>query len=407
MPPMPPNAVPVHELENKLEQVSMDAGSKQSSSANDKPMSGMQQQQSSQASHDMTGGHVPGIHNPYSSSSQYAAMGIGYNYGGPAATPVNAFVGMPGPGGPVLGTSPQPPPPKPPQPTGGPLQQGAGGGLYGTPHSVQSSGTVPGTSVGGNSNDTAPSTNAGIPPGMPNPGMAYGNPAVYYGQQPPFHIGHNPGGIGYNYYGAQFGGVQGFGYGLGQNNAYGHGPYHDDQGVAGSNTHQQQGSTGGYQQQPKNNSGGYRGGRNSHSHHNNSNQYQQSHQYNPQQQHHQGGYGGQPYGMGYHGDHFGQRNAYGGMQDPYGMQPQPQGAGNYGTGFQSDDQYKGKNKGNRGGGLQHFQQPQGPPQQLSGQQPFGLQAQGGSDSNQQAGAGGWSNQHSSGWSGGTSGWQQK
>lgn len=406
MPPMPPNAVLVHELENKLEQVSIDANSKQANGATDKPISSMQQHQPSQSVHDIPSVHMPNIHsqNPYGTSSQYAtAMGMGYAYGGGhTGTAVNAFVGMHGPGAPVLGTPPQPPPPKPPQPAGGPLQ-GASGGLYGS-HTVQSAGSVPGSAVGGNTTDSVSTSNAGIPPGMPNPGMPYGNAPVYYGQQPPFHMGHSQGGIGYNYYGAQFGSVQGFGYpqGMGQSGAYGHGPYHDDPGVAGTHSHQQQASSGGYQA-PKNNSGGYRAGRN---HHNNANQYQQSHQYTPQQ-HHQGGYVGQPYSMGYHNDHFGQRGAYGGMQDPYGMQPQQaQGAGGYGVGFQTDDQYKGKNKGNRSGSLQHFQQ-QGPPQPLSTQQGFGLQGQVASDSNQQGGSGGWSNQHSSGWSGGTSGWQQK
>lgn len=398
MPPMPPNAVLVHELENKLEQVSLETNSKQSINATEKPISGIQQQPS-QTAHDIQSAHIPNIHsqNPYSSSSQYGtAMGMGYTYGGgPAATAVNAFVGMHGPGAPVLGT--QPPPPKPPQPAGGPLQQGAPGGLYGS-HTLQSSGSVPERAIGGSTADSVSTSNAGIPPGMPNPGMPYGNAPVYYGQQPPFHMGHSQGGIGYNYYGAQFGSVQGFGYpqGMGQSGAYGHGPYHEDPGVAGTHSHQQQPASGGYQA-PKNNTGGYRAGRN---HHNNANQYQQNHQYTPQQ-HHQGGYVGQPYGMGYQHDQYGQRGAYGGMQDPYGMQPQqPQGAGGYGAGFQSDDQYKGKNKGNR------YQQ-QGPPQQQSSQQGFGLQGQASSDSNQQAASGGWSNQHSSGWSGGASGWQQK
>jgi hypothetical protein len=358
--------------------------------------------------HDIPSAHIPNIHsqNPYSTSSQYAtAMGMGYTYGGgQAATAVNTFVSMHGPGAPVLGTPPQPPQPKPPQPTGGPLQQGTSGGLYGS-HTGQSSVSVPASTVGGSTTDSVSTSTTGIPPGMPNPGIPYGNAPVYYGQQPPFHMGHSQGGIGYNYYGAQFGGVQGFGYpqGLGQGGAYGHGPYHEDSGAAGTHTHQQQATSAGYQA-PKNNSGGYRAGRN---HHNNSNQYQQSHQYTPQQ-HHQGGYVGQPYGMGYHNDHFNQRGGYGGMQDPYGMQPQqPQGAGGYGGGFQGDDQYKGKNKGNRGGSLQHFQQ-QGPPQQLTSQQGgFGLQGQATSDTNQQGVAGSWSNQHSSGWSGSATGWQQK
>jgi hypothetical protein len=230
--------------------------------------------------------------------------------------------------------------------------------------------------------------------------MPYGSPAMYYGQQP-FHMGQHQGGIGYNYgYGAQFGntGQVGFGYpqAMGQNTGYGAPHYGDDRQTGGN-----QGGRG-YQK----NSGGYRGGRG----HNNSNAGQYQNQYNPAAAQH-GGYGGQPYGMGYHGDHHfnaPQRGGYGGMQDPYGMQQQPQqqqqqqqqGGSSYGGG--GDDR-------RTGGRLPQFQQHQsGPPQgQLGGPPPFGLQAQ--DNTSQQTG--GWSNQSggdtAGGWSGAASGWQGK
>jgi hypothetical protein len=253
MPPMPPNAVLVHELENKLEEVSMNANAKQNVSVPEKQMNAsIQQQQPSHIVTDVSGAQVAAISQAtYGNMNHYTAMGMApYSYGaGPAATPSNAFMGMPGPGGPILGAPQQPP--KPPQPAGGPQQQAGAAGLYGTPHSAQTAGTA--AALGGANNDTAPTSNAGMPPGMPpNPNMPYGNPALYYGQQPPFHMGQHQGGLGYNYYGAQFGGaVQGgFGYpqAMGQSGAYGHAPHYDDQGVAGTHSHQQQGSGGGYQQ---------------------------------------------------------------------------------------------------------------------------------------------------------------
>merc|ERR1712087_1068957 len=160
---------------------------------------------------------------------------------------------------------------------------------------------------------------------------------------------------------------------MGQSQGYG-APHYDDQSHQANSHHS--GGSGGYQ---KNSGGGYRA-RNSH--HNN-NQYQN--QYNPQH----GGYGGQPYGMGYHGQ---------GMTDPYAaMQQHQQHVG----GFQEDDHQKGrKGRGNNSSLNQQFQN--GPPQ-LGGQgQSFGLQGQ-----QQQVGgiesapsSGGWSNQAAGGgWSG--------
>ena len=207
-------------------------------------------------------------------------------------------------------------------------------------------------------------------------------------------------GLGYNYgYGAPFAGQSGFGYAPGGMNAgYGGGGYEE--------------GAGGYEAPPPKNSGGYRGGR-----HNNNNQYQQQQQQQQQQQYNpQPGYGGQPYNMGYHNDHFNPRGGYQNMPDPYMQQQQqqqqpPQGLNNYGGGgggFQGDNPYKGK-KNNRSGLNQGFQPQGGPPlsnQHLTGPPSFGLQ--GGPDSHpQQQSADGWANQGGGGWSGGgASSWQQ-
>jgi hypothetical protein len=382
MPPMP-DAVMVHELENKMANASMN-----SAPMKDKPEDKPSLPQESHApAHALPSGGVT-QHN----YNQYGMPGM-YNYNAAAG---NGFVGMHTPAGPVLagGAVPQQHHGKP-QVGGMPGQSVAGAsvpqnvpqqGLYGSLHpAAPSAGNPGGNGAVNGDNGTAP---AGIPPGMPGT-IPYGNPALHYGQ-PQFYMGQQQGGIGYNYaaYG-QFGGVAqgGFGYQqmMGQNQGYG-APHYDDQSHQGTAHH-----AGGAGQYQKNSGGGYRG-RNAH--HNN-NQYQN--QYNPQQQQH--GYGGQPYNMGYQ-DHFNQRGAYGpgGMGDPYGMQ---QGNGNYQPGgahapgnFQDDDQ-KGK-KGGRGNGnssLQQFQQ-QAPP---AG---FGLPGQGSEPTpSSTAGAGGWSNQ-AGGWSGG-------
>lgn len=428
MPPMPTNAVLVHELENKLEEVSISKPQQQQ--VQDNPSS-----LSSFAPAHQTPYGVPPMHdsalssqplyggNPYSAATGGMGMYSNYNTPGGSGTAIPNHAFIPGSGN-FGATHPSKAPiPQQPQPS-----------LY---NSAPSSGNAPTgaagvTGVGLGSNETnnnannipnntsAPST---MPPGMAG-GMPYGN-QMYYPQQP-FVMGQHQPNIGYGYnYGGQFGGgVQGgFGYagGMHGNAGYGHGgpTYDDHAGVGGSAAHGNLpgsgavGGLGGYdpqQQQPKN-TGGYRGGGGGR--HNN-NQYQQ---YNAQQQqHHQhGGYGGQPYGMGYHGDHFNQRGGYQSMQDPYSMQQQQQGVGNYGGGgFQGDNQYKGK-KNNRSGGINQFQQP-GPSvvnqnQHLSGQQqppPFGLQGQSGAGSDTNPpGSDGWSNQNV-GWSGGAnSGWQPK
>jgi hypothetical protein len=341
------------------------------------------------------------LHHPPQAAAAYNyGMGM-YSYSASTGAPGNAFMGgIPATaptvgGGPVLGGAGLPGQmPKMDHATPSPVSNLPSTGLYGSgPQSAPSSGGAP--PAGSNPPPSSDATGAaGMPPGMPN---MY-NPAMYYSQQPPFHMGQHQGNLGYNYgYGAQFGGaVQGgFGYHqMGQGGAYAHQPHYDEQGTGGGG--------GGYQK-----NSGYRGRNN---HHGN-NQYQN--QYNPQQH---GGYGGQAYGMGYHGTHEFNQRSYGGMQDPYGMQQQQQPAQQQqqhqpGGGFQDD--YKSKKGGRGGGGLGQFQpQPlQGQPPQLGGQhQSFGLHGGPTSDASQPGGAGGgWSNQQtgSGGWSGGSPSWQGK
>ena len=388
MPPMPANAVLVHELENSLENTTL----------NNQPAQQVPQTQEKPTDNlPPPPAHMPGVQagTPVlpgqQNFNQYGMPGMySYNAAG------NGFVGVHTPAGPpflagAAGVMPQQqqlpkgPGGVSPQPGATPqnFPQHPQGGLYGHHVSAPSSGNAPPElSVDANNNANAAAA-PGMPPGMPA-NMPY-NPAMYYGQQP-FHLGQHQGGIGYNYgYGAQFGGaVQG---GFGYQQVMGHPHFPDDgqhqQGQPHHGNPQQHGVSGGYQK----NQGGYRGRNN---HHNN--QYQG--QYNPQQ------YGGQPYGMGYHNDHFNQRGGY----DPYGMQQQQQ-PGIHGGGFQDDNDHHGKgrrggnNRNNNNNGLQ-FQQ--GGP--MGGQQqPFGFQ---GNDA-AQAGGGGWSNNNNNnqgGWS--ASGWQQ-
>ena len=376
MPPMPESAVMVHELENKMENASLNAQKKDEN----KSMAPLPQHATTQAPQTPV---LPGG-GPQQNYNQYGMPGM-YNYNAAGS----GFVGMT-PAGPVLAGGVVPQQPGKPQ-VGGSNQPGGAGlpqqGLYGS-QSPSAPTSGPGGPDSNNDSSTPGPGGAGIPPGMPG-GIPYGNPALAHYGQHQFYMGQHQGGIGYNYGYGQFGGVAqgGFGYQqvMGQNQGYA-APHYDDH--SQPNSHQPGGS-GGYH---KGGGGGYRGRNN---HHNN-NQYQN--QYNPQH----GGYGGQPYGMGYHGDHFNQRGGYGpgGMGDPYGMQQ-----GMHAGGFQDDDHQKGK-KGGRvnNASLQQFQQ--GPPHQLGGQQNFGLQGGQNAEAPSSSGAGGgWSNNQGGGWSGSSSSWQ--
>lgn len=435
MRPIPADAVLVHELENKLEEASLNAAQPVS----DPSPAGLPTQQNPTVAPEPTvppsavaNAEAPSAPTHPNHTYNQTPTSVGatgsmavYNYGATPAAP--GFIGgMPG-NAPGLGN---PIPHKPPM--GGPLgpsqppQLHPQQSLYGAAHSTQqqqhppnapSSNNAPTHPPGGsapsntdnsnsNTNGNNPTPTPGLPPGMP--GMPY-NPALFYSQQP--YLGQHQGQLGYNYgYTAQFGGaVQGaFGYPPSMGGGYGSGPHYDDQG----GSHQ---GSGGYQK----NSGGYRGQRN---HHNNPNQYQN--QYNPQQ--HAGAYGGQPYGaMGYPGDFA--RSGYGqpgSIQEHYMQQQQQQQQAQAQIGvFQNDDQYKSKKGGAGRGGYHQFQM--GPPPHLN-QQPFGLQGAAqstagggvGSDStgaansnsanNSTPGGGGWSNQTSGGgWGGGAPSWQGK
>lgn len=374
MPPMP-DAVMVHELENKMENATL--ATQKMEKTDGKPS--LQQDSNAPAP------VIPSAGITQQNYNQYGMAGI-YNYN----TAGNGFVGMHAPTGPVLAGGVVP------QQHGKPQVGGISGpsstqsapqsvpqqGLYGSqpPAAPASGNTSGGESTTGDNSAAA----NGIPPGMPG-AMPYANPALHYGQHQ-FYMGQHQGGIGYNYAYGQFGGVAqgGFGYQqvMGQNQGYG-APHYDDQSHQANSHHS--GGSAGYQ---KGSGGGYRG-RNSH--HNN-NQYQN--QYNPQH----GGYGGQPYGMGYQ-DHFNQRGGYGpgGMADPYGMQQGTGGSYQSNTAHSSgnfhDEDQKAKKAGrgsNNGNSSLQFQQ-----QAPSG----GIALQGQGSESTVAGSGGWSNQ-AGGWSGG-------
>jgi hypothetical protein len=279
MPPMPANAVLVHELENSLENTSLNNKGQQGAPSQEKPITNHLPPQQAHIAAVQAGAPVlPGQQN----FNQYGMPGM-YNYNAAAG---NGFVGVHAPAGPFLagaaGVMPQQqqqqplqqPPRGPggisPQPGATPggqnLPQHPQGGLYGHHMPAPSPGNPPDVSADANNNANTPGA-PGMPPGMPA-NMPYGNPAMYYGQQP-FHLGQHQGGIGYNYgYGAQFGGpVQG---GFGYQQVMGHPHFADDgqhqQGQPHHGNPQPHGGAGGYQK----NNGGYRGRNN---HHNN-NQYQ-------------------------------------------------------------------------------------------------------------------------------------
>eukprot|EP00591_Stephanopyxis_turris_P000010 CAMPEP_0195517272 /NCGR_PEP_ID=MMETSP0794_2-20130614/10275_1 /TAXON_ID=515487 /ORGANISM="Stephanopyxis turris, Strain CCMP 815" /LENGTH=1070 /DNA_ID=CAMNT_0040646047 /DNA_START=151 /DNA_END=3363 /DNA_ORIENTATION=- len=375
MPPMPPNAVLVHELEGQLESASLAAQKveetkevkssvtapaptadkpveKVSSLAEKKPQTQPNSQQPS--AYPATAGTTPADpstipisttaaaplpqqnYPPYASMAGAGAYGYGSNLGG-----ANTFVGMPTLQGVTGGVVPQPqkPPqqqaqqqqtsPPPPQ-QGGPGQQNHQqqphqSNLYGAVPTAGANAGAGVTEPSANSNDAAANPAANLPPGMHN-AMPF-QPALYYGQQFQ-HMGQPHAGYGYGY-GAQFPqGVQGgYGYPLqGQNTAYGQ-PYEDHAAAAaqqqhhnhGSSHHSHNSSTHQHQGYQKNNhGGGYRGRNNHHSSHNSGSH--QGYQNQPAYQQH-AGYGAQPYGMGYNVDHFSNRGGYpGGNMDPYTMQ---------------------------------------------------------------------------------------
>lgn len=368
MPPMPDQIVHVHELENKLANTSLPS---KKEDVNEKvdivKTTSTEASSTAQSSTSYTAGGQPannegfvqmppaGVMSQQNYTGQYGMGMYSYNAQNPAVATPNGFMGVPNPAAPLLssGVLPQ----QKQQNVTTPQQQGAGlpqpGSLYGAPSPANP--TTESNTTSESSNPANPSpNNAGIPPGIPA-GMPY-NPALFYGQQP-YQMGQHHGVGAYGFaYGGQYGGVQGgFGYQQVMSQGGGYGQPYDDQGHgnhSNNNTHQ-----GGYNK----NSGGYRGRNNHNNHHHN--QYQN--QYNPQGH---GGYGGQPYNMGY--NDFNQRGGYGPgnhMDSSY-----MQNSGGYQSGFNQDDNQqmsKGKAKGgnrNFGGSNPNMHQ-----YQQSQQQQFG------------------------------------
>lgn len=380
MPPMPANAVLVHELEGKLESTTLgkpeeQAGAPKPMASSDLPAPPPPPPPAGQPAASSTPSAPPGVSQNYNAA--YGGMGM-YSYNN-AQGAASGFMGQTPPA-PGLGGPPQQKPgiSGPPAPQQhAPQQQPPPAGLYGS--AAPPAGTPADSTTAPSSTETS---TTGIPPGIPN-AMPYANPALFYGQQP-YQMGQPHGGVaGYGYgYGAQFGGAAGF-YGqqvMGQSGGYP--SAYDDQPPQGR---------GGDHYQSKGNSR-YRGS--------GASQYQN--QFNPQQ--HGGyGYGGQPMG-GYNVDHFNQARGGYGHGPPsdahgYGM-PQQQGGSNYegkkGGRFQQGHQQLG------GGGDQHGQSQNAP--FLGGGADTSSNNQGGWSSNNNS-TNGNNNQGGGGW-GQPSAWQQ-
>jgi hypothetical protein len=353
MPPMPEKIVHVHELENKLENASLNVKEEEPKKTPESSLPSNLHAVPQNMAPIIAGPHDGFAQMPQIPQQTYAAgqYGMGmYSYTSGAH---NAFMGIGVPGGAPLGVPQQQKQQNlgQQQASGLPQQQG---NMYGvgvpTSHTNEAN-------ISAASNDAANNpTNAGMPPGMAS--MAHYNPAFIYGQQA-YQMGQ-PHGVGYGFgFAGQYGGVQaGYGYQqvMGQGAAYGQ-PYDDQGQLHGGNSHQ-----GGYSN--KSSAGGYRG-RNTHH-----NQYQT--QYNPQGH---GGYGGQPYNMAYT-DHFNQRGGYGQQpMDPYMQNSAYQ---------QNMDNVKGsKNKPNNRSNFGNSQYQQG------GNQFSGLQGVGGTTDNSNPTFQGW------------------
>ena len=372
MPPLPEKIVHVHELENKMESASLAAATVKKEEVVNKQQSQQQPQQNTLDGNNKiptnnlssaTGNQYEGLMQmPQFTQTYPYGMGMyGYNAQNPVA---NGFMGVPTPSGPVLSAGGAIPQQQKQQNLAG--QQGLGpqqqqqqqqqqGSIYGASSSNSNAVDKNSDSMNSSNNSTNVTqnqNNAGIPPGM-HGAMAY-NPALFYGQQH-YQMGQ-PHGVGYGYgYGAQFG-AGGFGYQqvMGQGGAYGQhydGQHYDDQHHGNHANHHVSGNNhqSGYN---RNNSGGYKG-KNNYYNNNNYNQYQS--QFSPQGL---GGYGGQPYNMGYN-DHFNQRGGY--NMDPY-MQNYGSQSGGFSNNQDDDQQFgkgnKTKNRPNFGSNpnIQQYQQ---------------------------------------------------
>ena len=416
MPPMPANAMLVHELENNALGPKVENNN---TSENNKATTTMH-----------TSSH-PQLFNNNPVNNEFAAGGPMVNnnppgmYGGMGMYNIH-------PSGVVhSGLSSMPPPPPPPPPGQFPLDNT---GVVNNPPNTHLNNNRPASQLdqadqqqqvpygmqpsslninaGGALSSDGPNVGGGgggatnnMPSGMPS--MQYANPAYMYaaagGIPGQFNqMGHPAYGMqaaayGYGQQFAPQGQYGGYNQGLmGQGGGYGGPSHYDDQrgvggrGGGGNARDDHQGGGGGYNK--GGGRGGYRGNRN---HHQNSHgsAYANNYQANPNM----GGYGGGPYNMGYgHGGGYGNPGAPSGM-DHYGMQQQQQGGGGYG-GFSHQDNNDIKKSGvnQQGGGFQ--------PQQQSHlhQQPLGLQGSS-ADSNTGGASGGWPSRQQN-WGGD---WQQE
>mmetsp|Transcript_34823 Transcript_34823/g.64412 ORF Transcript_34823/g.64412 Transcript_34823/m.64412 type:complete len:1063 (+) Transcript_34823:119-3307(+) len=400
MPPMPANAMLVHELENKLENTTLGGPkvvdtspavvSEKTTTTSASTQSSSSQPQSFNAVNELAGQMVnpPGM-------SQYGGMGM-YNIHAPPGVP-NGLGGMP-PGQFPLGgaTNQQPPQPSAQQNDarsqlnqGTQQQQQQQQVPYGMQPTPSTTAATTNSAAAAPSNDTAggapgaPGNNnnanagGGMPPGMPS--MQYPNPAYMYagqfsqmghpaygmqyghagyGQQPfaPPQGGHQ---FGYANQGLMAGqGVSGGGYGAPAHQTHqshyeeqarggpGGGPRGGGGGGGGNmrDNHQGGGGGGGAGGYQKGGRGGYRSNRNHHqNNHSSGGGYGNNYQANPNL----GAYGvSGPYNMGYGHGVSGYGNPVNGPSgmDPYGMQAQQQ---------QQQQQQQSGYGGVGGGGFSH------------------------------------------------------
>jgi hypothetical protein len=390
MPPMPANAVLVHELENKLESASlnpapeMNTEEKQTTTGAPPPASqtdGGPLDGPLDTKKDLTVTQTqqqpPSVVTSYPAETPIVPAGMSnysygmgmYNYN--PSNVGNGFVGIHTPAGPVLTGGVLPQQQKiqqntsnpPPNPGVHPPQQNA---LYGAP---SSSNPLTDNNPTNNSDQNA---GGGLPPGMP--AMQY-NPALFnYPQYP--QMGQPHGGVGYGYPYNQFQ-QGGFAYhNMGQNGAYP--TSYDDHHASTHSSHHN--SSSGYQKS-SHQGGRYRGQNSHHQSHHTSSTHQYQNQYNPPNH-----YTGQPYNMNYVDLHRG------GYAPPVTADPNMYNSGynnqNFDDAGELHQKKKGTNRSNGGfGGPQPFQ---GPPQ--GGGQGFGFPTGERNEGSSGNGGGGWSNQ---------------
>lgn len=395
MPPMPANAMLVHELENNA------LGPKVGSNTSENKItmhSSSQPQFFNPVNEFAAGGQM--VNNPprmYGDMGMYNIPPPGVVHSGLASMPPGQFpldTGVNNPSntqlnGPVNSSSQ--------------LDQAGQHQQQQVPYGMQPSSLN--INVGGvASTSDAPNAGGGAANNMPSgmPSMQYPNPAYMYaaagGIPGQFNqMGHPAYGMqaaayGYGQQFAPQGQYGGYNQGLmGQGGGYGAPSHYEDQrggGRGGGNARDDhQGGGGGYNK--GGGRGGYRGNRNHHQTSHGS-AYANNYQANPNM----GGYGGGPaYNMGYgHGGGYGNPGAPSGI-DHYGMQQQQQGGG-YGGFSHQDNDLKKSGVNQQGGGFQQ--------QSHLHQQPLGLQGSS-ADTNTGGASGGWPSRQQN-WGGD---WQQE